>query len=84
MDALSTRKGRFLDAHSELEALPVLLRHSPGAVLPDRTYVISEEAVQALRQAGVTFTEISKEANAPNLEGAQSGEKEYEVFLPLR
>ena len=24
----------------ELRALPILLRHSPGTVLPDRTYVI--------------------------------------------
>jgi hypothetical protein len=45
-------------AAQELDALPVLLRHSPGAVLPDRTYVISEKAVQALRQAGVAFTEV--------------------------
>ncbi len=44
----------------EARALPILLRHSPGAVLPERTYVISEEAAQALREAGVTFTEVSR------------------------
>jgi hypothetical protein len=40
----------------ELKALPILLKHSPGMVLPDRTYVISVEAARALREAGVRFT----------------------------
>ena len=62
-------------AAQELEALPILLRHSPGTVLPDRTYIISEGAAKALRDAGIVFTEISREANAPSLEGASSGER---------
>jgi hypothetical protein len=62
-------------AREEAKALPILLRHSPGTVLPDRTYVITAEAAEALRQAGVTFTEVSSEANAPGLEGAGSGER---------
>jgi hypothetical protein len=51
----------------EAKALPILLRHSPGAVLPNRIYVISAEAAQQLREAGVQFTELSRESNAPRL-----------------
>lgn len=59
----------------EAKALPLLLRHSPGTVLPNRVYVISEEAVKKLREAGVQFTELSRESNAPRLEGVGSGER---------
>ena len=44
----------------ELRALPILYRHSPGMVLPNRTYVLSEEAVHALRGASVRYTEVSR------------------------
>lgn len=64
-----------LSRREEIKALPILLRHSPGMVLPNRTYVLSEAAVHALRQAGVQFTELSREGNAPGLEGATSGER---------
>ena len=37
----------------EAKALPLLLRHSPGTVLPNRIYVVSEEAAKRLREAGV-------------------------------
>jgi hypothetical protein len=59
----------------EAKTLPLLLRHSPGTVLPNRVYVISEEAVKKLREAGVQFTELSRESNAPRLEGVGSGER---------
>jgi hypothetical protein len=49
-----------LTSRNELRALPILLRRSPGAVLPDRTYVLRPEAVEALREAGVRFTELSR------------------------
>ena len=51
----------------ELNALPILLRHSPGRILPDRRYVISAEAAQALHAAGVKFRQIELrgEADAP-------------------
>jgi hypothetical protein len=64
-----------MTSREEAKALPILLRHSPGAVLPERTYVISEEAVRALREAGVTFTELSRETNAPGLEEVVPGER---------
>ncbi|MCI0357472.1 MAG: hypothetical protein L0211_03180 [Planctomycetaceae bacterium] len=49
-----------LTSREEAKALPVLLRHSPGTVLPDRTYILQQEAVQALRAAGVRFTELGR------------------------
>lgn len=64
-----------LTAQEELKALPILLRHTPGMVLPNRTYVISVEAAQLLREAGVRFTEVTTDANPPHLEGAESGER---------
>jgi hypothetical protein len=64
-----------LTEREELKALPVLLRHSPGMVLPNRTYVISAEAARALRDAGVRFTELGGDANPPSLEGAEAGER---------
>ena len=62
-------------AREEAKALPVLLRHSPGMVLPDRKYLISADAVQSLRQAGISFTEVGRETEAPDLEGAGAGER---------
>ena len=59
----------------EVKALPILLRHSPGTILPNRIYVINEEAAKRLRSAGVQFTELSREYNAPRLEGVGSGER---------
>jgi hypothetical protein len=59
----------------EAKALPLTLRHSPGTVLPNRIYVVSEEVVKQLREAGVQFTELSRESNAPSLEGVGSGER---------
>ena len=59
----------------EAKALPILLRHSAGTVLPDRTYVITEGAARQLRQAGVDFVEVSRESSAPKLEGVGPGER---------
>ena len=52
----------------EAKALPRLLRHSPGMVLPQRTYVLDEDAVGLLRSSGIRFTRLSREALAPCLE----------------
>ena len=51
-----------LTKEAEAAALPVLLRHSPGMILPERTYLLAEDAIRALRQAGVRFTEVGREA----------------------
>ena len=57
-----------MSACEEAKALPILLRHSPGMVLPNRTYIVSEEAIRSLGSAGVTFCELPR--------GKQSGQKE--------
>lgn len=64
-----------LTKEEEVKALPLLLRHSAGTVLSDRTYVVESAAVTELRDAGIQFTQISRESNAPSLEGAASGER---------
>ena len=64
-----------LTKEDEAKALPVLLRHSPGTVLQDRTYVIDAEAASLLRRSGVRFTELSRESSDPSLEGAGLGER---------
>jgi hypothetical protein len=53
-------------AKDSAKAWGILVRHSPGTALPKRTFSISEEAARALREAGVKFTEISKEAAQSN------------------
>ncbi len=52
----------------EAKALPILLRHSPGMILPERTYVLGEDVVGLLRNAGVRFSQLSSESPAPCLE----------------
>jgi hypothetical protein len=59
----------------EARALPILLRHSSGVVLPNRTYVLEEESVAELSKAGVRFVTISHESPAPGLEGVPAGER---------
>jgi len=57
-----------LSKEEEAKALPILLRHSPGMVLPERTYVLGEDVVGRLQNAGIRFTQLSREALAPCLE----------------
>jgi hypothetical protein len=59
----------------EARALPILLRHSPGTVLPNRTYVLDEESIAELRKSGIRFVTLSQESSAPNLEGVGAGER---------
>ena len=59
----------------ELKALPILLRHSPGVMLRDRTYIISTDAAQALRAAGVRFKQLFSDADLPQPDGARVGER---------
>lgn len=65
---------RFTD-REELKALAILLRHSPGTMLPGNVYVLSPEAVAALRAAGVRFTVLTSESAPPGPEGAVTGER---------
>jgi len=59
----------------EARALPLLLRHSAGTVLPNRTYVLDEEVLGELRKSGIRFVTLSQESCAPGLEGVGSGER---------
>jgi len=59
----------------ETKALPILLRHSPSAILPNRISIISEDVVKTLREAGVQFTELARESNAPRLEEVDSSKR---------
>jgi len=59
----------------ELKALPILVRHSPGMMLRNGTYVVTLDAARRLRQEGVEFAELGREAAAPGLEGVGSGER---------
>ncbi|MFQ5734539.1 MAG: hypothetical protein ACE5KM_21600 [Planctomycetaceae bacterium] len=60
---------------AEAKALPILLRHSPGMVLRDRQYVVEQEAVRLLSEAGIRFTELSREAGAVQSDGASVNER---------
>jgi hypothetical protein len=53
----------------ELKALPILLRHSPGMILPGRTYVICAEAARALRDAGVRLKVLCRDPGVGGLDG---------------
>lgn len=64
-----------IPAEDEARALGVLFRHSQGAILSGRTYVLSEEAVRALRREGIAVEELSREAPAVAPEGAGVGER---------
>lgn len=64
-----------IDEADDARAWAVLQRHSPGVALPNRTFVVSEEAVQALRQAGVRFLILSDDGHSLTEEGVASGER---------
>jgi ABC-type hemin transport system substrate-binding protein len=59
-------------AMQEAKALPIILRHSPGMILKNRTYVLSDTVVQKLRAAKIKFTEITREAPT---DGVHAGER---------
>jgi hypothetical protein len=62
-------------AEEELKALGILLRHSPGTILRDRTYIIDVSAAHALRDAGISFREIQPPLNLPVVEDLSIGER---------
>ena len=62
-------------AEEELKALDILFRHSPGTILPNRTYVIDISAAQALRDAGISYREIQPQVSLPVVEDHSIGER---------
>lgn len=57
------------------KAWALLVRHSPGMALPDRTFLVAPQAVQALRRAGVRFLVISTDSAVLSPTGAIAGER---------
>ena len=55
-------------------AWDILVRHSPGMALADRTFVISDGAARALRKAGIKFREIAREGDLLT-SGSSNGKK---------
>jgi hypothetical protein len=64
-----------LTEDEEARALPILLRHSPGMLLPNRTYLVSRDAMRELQHAGVEFIILGRDSNIPSLEEVASGER---------
>ena len=62
-------------ASDDAKAWDILQRHSPGMALAGRKFVVSEGAVRALQEAGVRFTELSREGVNGVVEGALAGER---------
>jgi hypothetical protein len=59
----------------ERKAIPILFRRFSGTILPNRTYVLSHEAVRALEEAGIRFKIIGSENNPPRMEAVPAGER---------
>jgi hypothetical protein len=62
-------------AADDAKALALLIRHSPGVALPNRTYILSPGAVQALATAVIRYTELSRADGVPDRTGAVAGER---------
>jgi hypothetical protein len=62
-------------SEDEAKALAILLRHSPGTVLPNRTYVVDASIAGALRAAGIPFREVAPTLNLPFAEDVPIGER---------
>jgi len=63
-------KGRLIDALGglvvirvsavdEAKACMLLIRHSPGVALPNQTYIVSKDAADCLREAGIRFSLVA-------------------------
>jgi hypothetical protein len=59
----------------EARAMQILFRKFSGTMLPNQTWLLSDEAVRALASAGVPFTELSRPGQDLSLEGALAGER---------
>jgi len=64
-----------MSREDQLQALPIIYRHSPAMVLPDGTYVLTAGAVDALRKAGVQFKEVSRETDVPGPKEVAASER---------
>jgi hypothetical protein len=62
-------------AEEEAIALPILLRHSPGTILPNRTYIVDESVASVLRAANIVYREVRPQLNLPLVEDLTIGER---------
>jgi hypothetical protein len=62
-------------AKDSAKAWGILVRHSPGAALPNRTFIVSEAAAKALRAAGVRFAEVGRDEGDPTAKEVEAGER---------
>ena len=61
-------------AKDRKKAWDFLVRHSPGTALPNRIFIVSEEAAKDMRDHGVQFRELSRDAH-PAINGKVAGER---------
>ncbi len=59
----------------DARAWSLLQRHSPGVALPNRTFVVSKEAINDLRGAGISFRVLSDDAHTLSGKGVAAGER---------
>lgn len=52
-----------------------LVRHSAGTALPNNTFIVSDGAARALRDAGIEFTEISRGGEPLDTVGVAASER---------
>jgi hypothetical protein len=71
----SVRVAIKVTAKDRAKALALLVRHSPGMALPDGVFVLSPEAVQALRKAKIRFSVIASDHPLDSPTGAIAGER---------
>jgi hypothetical protein len=64
-----------VSADDDAKAWALMVGHSPGIALPNRTFIVSVEAVDALREAGIRFTELSRQVEMPGTHGVATGER---------
>jgi hypothetical protein len=59
----------------DAKALPILLRHSAGTILGNRTYVVNSSVGLALHAAGVEFREFQPHLHLPAIEDFSIGDR---------
>jgi hypothetical protein len=64
-----------IDPRHCAKAWGLLVRHSHGTALPNRTFIISAEAARALRRAGIKFTAISRDGVEFGAKGVRARER---------
>lgn len=64
-----------VSAKDKAKAWGILVRHSMGTALPNRTFIISDDAARELRTAGVRFKEFSRDSIARSPQGTVAGER---------